>query len=64
MTHLEKFIALYEEFGIELEIEKNDKGSMVLLWQGSDEKLTGYSMFFSAVQFDKDGNFIEQGFWE
>ena len=27
-------------------------------------KFEGYSDFFSMVDFDKDGKFIKQGFWE
>lgn len=30
----------------------------------SSEKFDGYGGFFSNIEFDMDGNFISQGFWE
>lgn len=66
MTDLENFIALYKTFGIELKVEKAEDSSnqFIELRDGDHEKLEGYSGFFSDVEFDKDGKFLKQGFWE
>lgn len=67
MRDLDRFIELYKSFGIELKPEKTAKGFKIEL-SGSavdyNGKLDGYSMFFSDVEFDKDGKFLRQGFWE
>lgn len=78
MTDLEKFLALYKEFGVELDVptvcteieldecrERPRPGDLIVsLEQGADEKLDGYGGFYSLVVFDKDGKFVKQGFWE
>jgi len=65
MTHLEKFIALYKEFGIECEVKTHTDGSKTIRMEGDDSgKLTGHFFFYTLVEFDKDGNFVKQGFWE
>ena len=70
-TDLQKFVDLYKGFGIELSVEKCEPsnpevegGFSIELRQGSHPKFNGYSCFLSTVIFDKDGKFIEQGFWE
>jgi len=69
VTHLEKFIALYKEFGVELTPEETDTGTEITLGADSYERervaaLDGYFGFFTKVIFDKQGNFVSQGFWE
>lgn len=68
-THLEKFIALYKEFGVKLKPFPNEKGILITMCENGREstknsKFIGYARFYSEVQFDKDGSFVEQGFWE
>ena len=75
MTHLEKFVALYKEFGIDVKVEKTNTGFSVKLSDSSykseedifttfSDKLDGYSSFYSDIEFDGEGNFKRQGFWE
>jgi hypothetical protein len=72
MTDLEKFIELYKSLGIELEPEnipfcpltKEEEHICIRLIEGENDKFTGYSSFFSTVEFDKKGKFLNQGFWE
>lgn len=82
MTHLEKFVALYKEFGIDCKVNKDDDGIFFIVFVQEDEiynqynpynddveitkssKFEGYSSFFSDIEFDNNGNFIKQGFWE
>jgi len=65
-TDLEKFLALYESFGIKLKVIKYKKGDgfCIILEKGIDPKMDGYTGFYSNVFFDDEGKFIEQGFWE
>jgi hypothetical protein len=75
VTHLEKFIELYTEFGIECKVNKHDDRQVILLALASNAKYNdklvtysnkfgGYSRFFSLVVFDLEGNFMKQEFWE
>jgi hypothetical protein len=82
MTHLEKFVALYKEFGINCKINsfyysaEDGCTSYIILCNESfsykdnknrctkSSKFDGYSSSYSEICFDKDGNFIGQGFWE
>ena len=51
-------------------IDLEDNKQHVILHQGNyaDDTMTtgfsGYSGFYSQIEFDMDGNFIKQGFWE
>ena len=65
MTDLEKFIALYAGFGIEVQVEDVGNGiRKITLEAKTHEKLVGYTGFCTDVYFGKDGEFIEQGFYE
>lgn len=68
MTDLQRFIEMYKSFGIELKPKptyKTSDGSMTIeMEQGSHPKFGGYRGFSSTVDFDKDGKFIQQEFWE
>ena len=77
MTDLEKFIELYKSIGIELGVNINSENNNqeILLSEGTysfsdgkkgtiSEKLKGYMGFYSSIEFDLNGKFIEQGFWE
>lgn len=70
-SDLERFKSLYESLGIDLIVnETEDLLTVKLGDEYGDEELTrsskfsGYSGFFSDIQFTKDGEFISQGFWE
>lgn len=64
-TDLERFIELYKDFGVVLEIKHTEKGhTRILINHDPFGKITGYPGFYSNVYFDKDGKFIEQGFYE
>lgn len=79
MTHLERFIELYKEVGIELdavsvdEHEDNDGRTVpagyVLriendMYHPKTDKIGGYCWFFTEIYFDVNGNFVRQSFWE
>lgn len=72
MTDLEKFQELYLSIGFELivNIDLEDKKQHVVLHQGNyaDDTMTtgfsGYGGFYSQIEFDMDGKFLKQGFWE
>ena len=69
MTDLQKFIELYNGFGIELKVhEYENKLCIGLNTPSSDgnfhKKLSGYSGCFSDVEFTMEGVFINQGFYE
>lgn len=72
MTDLQNFIELYKSIGIELTVIQEEEFQIILIgescWEhdnlSSSKKFKGYSGFFSKIEFDKNGNFISQGFWE
>ena len=72
MTDLQRFIELYKSFGIDLEAEnvpfnpisKEVEHIRICLNEGENDKFEGYSCFYSCVEFDINGKFLRQGFWE
>ena len=80
MTDLERFVELYQSIGVKLNVFTIDTGSRVILTTKkekfdddddeeetdatSSEKFKGYEGFYTNIDFDKDGKFVEQGFWE
>ena len=62
-TDLQKFVELYTELGIELDISKEEDGFEIQMG-AEDIGFEGYAGFFSLVEFDKEGNFLKQGFYE
>lgn len=72
MSDLERFVALYESFGIPCVIEDDvedvgrrsesvlRKVKCITLEAHSHTKLVGYSGFATTVVFDEDGNFVRQ----
>lgn len=74
-TDLERFVELYASFGIHCKVRNGESGSEIILSEGVDfpecpddltksEKFGGYMDFFTSVEFDKNGKFVSQGFWE
>ena len=72
MTDLEKFIDCYKQFGIDVMVNETDSGFKVLLndsYGGTMKETScidfdGYGGFFSDIDFDENGKFKRQGFWE
>lgn len=64
MTDLQRFIDLYKSVGIDLKPEKIRDQYVIHLESGSNEKLEGYTFFYSNIYFDKNGKFLSQGFYE
>jgi hypothetical protein len=79
MTDLERFVELYQSFGIECVVTygrgrfENLTGKQITLTtdkyvnDGSvtvSKKFIGYPGFYTTIFFDNDGRFISQGFWE
>jgi hypothetical protein len=74
-TDLEKFIELYKSVGIELKpSNKSNSGDSsadeypdsvyLSLVEGINEKIHGYTLFYTELEFTKEGKFIRQGIWE
>lgn len=72
-TDLEAFVALYKRFGIECKVGHNECDPPICIVLGTDdsdgitttdEKLVGYLGFYSQIEFDKNGKFVEQSFYE
>ena len=67
-TDLERFIELYRNFGIELKPETvihpwtKQQYQAVKLEQGCG--FDGHPGFYSVANFDLNGKFLDQGFWE
>lgn len=78
MTDLEAFIDLYARFGINCKVETEESSThqfIILLVEDShlpttssktesSGKLTGYNGFYSRVEFDENGKFVQQEFLE
>jgi len=76
-TDLQAFIALYKRFGIECKVSSfSDRHTIIIgklyEWEQDDnpdwtfveEKIDGYSGFYTEIAFDLDGKFLDQGIWE
>jgi len=72
LSDLQKFIKLYLSLGIELKIFKDEENGNTYFQLGEyiydkyttrDERFEGYNMY-TRLDFDKNGKFIKQGFWE
>lgn len=64
MTDMQKFIALYASFGIELVAQKDNEGYTIEFGESTHDKCGGYWGFNTTVQFDDTGTFVKQCFWE
>lgn len=69
-TDLDKFKELYKSLDIELTVEEKEEVLLVKMSRtviGTDftysTKFKGWSGFYSDIQFTKEGEFIDQGFW-
>ncbi len=69
-TDLDKFKELYKSLDIELIVEEKEEVLLVKMSRtviGTDftysTKFKGCSGFYSDIQFTKEGEFIDQGFW-
>ena len=65
MTDLERFVELYNSFGIDLKVEEDNADNTLYVTLNVDgDKFKGYIGCGSDAIFDRDGKFISQGFWE
>lgn len=64
VTDLQRFIELYRSVGIELVPETTDDGTPWLTLKEGDPKVGGYLGFYTSIEFDKDGKFVQQSVWE
>lgn len=62
MTDLEKFIAFYRQFNIELEAYVPKWDNNVIAIDLIADEFVGHC--YSRIEFTKEGKFIEQGFWD
>ena len=76
-TDLQAFLSIYKRFGIDCQVNQREDKQVIYFAKASDKhfvkpskdstfssKFVGYSDFYSQIDFDLDGNFINQGFWE
>lgn len=70
-TDLQDFVSLYKRFGISLKISETEEGFMIRMSKEAidnetteSEKFEGYAGFCTDIHFDKQGQFVRQGFWE
>lgn len=76
MRDVDAFVDLYKRFGVNLKVErypsdwKIPNGYYIVLSNSyldsasPSDKFTGYMGFYSVVQFDAEGRFVEQAFAE
>lgn len=74
MTDIQRYVELYRSFGIELTVRWTEDRSQQFLWFGhhntidkpfdEHKSFDGYSGFYTAVFFDRDGNYLSQEFME
>jgi hypothetical protein len=70
LNDLELFIKTYKQFGVEIVTYIGSNGNTFIDLNDDAEnstksqKFNGYGGFFSDIEFDKNGKFIRQGFWE
>lgn len=72
MTDLQKFIELYQGFGIELKANENEKGHFIMMGEepfcdgrmSLSDKFGGQQGFYSVIHFSKEGAFLSQEFYE
>ncbi len=63
-TDLEKFVELYTSIGIPVAVERNETGQWIELRADELPHIKGYNGFFTRIEFDANGKFLEQGVWE
>lgn len=64
-TDREKIIELFTELGIGFKIGKEETVNKdAIICQEGDEKVDGYSRFYTQFNFAEDGKFIDMGIWE
>jgi len=65
-TQLENFIALYHDFGIDLQPVTSNATTTITIDTNLNKgslKIDGIKELYTEIQFDSDGNFLEQGLW-
>lgn len=60
-TDRERLIELFTDFGVGFEIREADNG--IRCMYGND-KIEGYTFFFTIFEFDADGKFVSMGAYE
>ena len=60
---LEKFLKLYEDFGIDLHTVNEDGGKTIYISTEDSLYFNGYGDIYSCATFDKNGVFTGQGFY-
>lgn len=71
-TDLERYVELYRSFGIELTVRWTDDRTQQYVAFGhhcrhecnEHVSFDGYSGFYTAVYFDRDGKYVSQEFME
>lgn len=64
MSDLEKLKALLTEFGVGFECCVSSTGFPYISCCEGSAKVSGYHLFRTEFDFDKDGKFVEMGAWE
>lgn len=62
-SDLEKFIELYESFGVKLPVKVSANSELTVLIEADDKKITGHFGVVTVAVFNHDGKFIRQEMW-
>jgi len=57
MSDIEKLKLIFDEFGIEYNINDNNNEEIIIHIKEGNNKVSGYSSFFSDYCFEKKGKF-------
>ena len=64
MKDIDKLKKLLDEFGVEHSESEAKNGDRCITVMEGDEKVTGYSYFFTEFNFDDSGKFENIALWE
>ena len=62
MTDKEKLVALLREWDVPF--EEAEGGTVLIVYEGTSPKTTGYTCFFTTFTFSPEGTFVSIGAWE
>ena len=63
MTDLQKFMDLYKDVGVKVELEYSSDGSAFLMLEPSVQEKIGGQGCYTQIKFDTNGKFVEQNFY-
>lgn len=64
MKDIDKLRKLLTDFGIGFTVVIDKNGLEYIECMEGEEKIKGYSSFFTHFEFDENGKFVQMGAWE